>query len=165
MTLVNPQAMWSVCPAVTKGCPDPDSDADGVPDRVDNCPSEAGLRVNMGCLKPQLVEIHYDHLAISKKVYFGTAKSKILGRDHYPDAFTMWMAGGGVRPGITYGETDEFCYNLVDREQTGVHVHDLNATILHQLGIDHARLSFPFQGLDQRLTGVEPARVVRDILV
>lgn len=68
--------------AVTKGCPDPDSDADGVPDRVDNCPNEAGLRVNMGCLKPQLVEIHYDHLAISKKVYFGTAKSKIQKRSY-----------------------------------------------------------------------------------
>ncbi len=66
--------------AVTKGCPDPDTDEDGVPDRVDNCPNEAGLRVNMGCLKPQLVEIHYDRLGISKKVYFGTGKSRIQKR-------------------------------------------------------------------------------------
>jgi outer membrane protein OmpA-like peptidoglycan-associated protein len=68
--------------AVTKGCPDPDTDGDGVPDRVDNCPNEAGLRVNMGCLKPQLVEIHYDHLGISKKVYFGTGKSRIQKRSN-----------------------------------------------------------------------------------
>jgi outer membrane protein OmpA-like peptidoglycan-associated protein len=68
--------------AVTKGCPDPDTDEDGVPDRVDNCPNEAGLRVNMGCLRPQLVEIHYDHLGISKKVYFGTGKSRIQKRSY-----------------------------------------------------------------------------------
>jgi len=68
--------------AVTKGCPDPDTDEDGVPDRIDNCPNEAGLPVNMGCLKPQLVEIHYDHLGISKKVYFGTGKSKIQKRSY-----------------------------------------------------------------------------------
>jgi outer membrane protein OmpA-like peptidoglycan-associated protein len=68
--------------AVTRGCPDPDTDEDGVPDRVDNCPEEAGLRVNMGCLKPQLVEIHYDHLGISKKVYFGTGKSRIQKRSY-----------------------------------------------------------------------------------
>ena len=68
--------------AVTRGCPDPDTDGDGVPDRIDNCPNEAGLRVNMGCLKPQLVEIHYDHLGISKKVYFGTGKSRIQKRSH-----------------------------------------------------------------------------------
>ena len=68
--------------AVTRGCPDPDTDGDGVPDRVDNCPKEAGLLVNMGCLKPQLVEIHYDHLSIGKKVYFGTAKSRIQKRSY-----------------------------------------------------------------------------------
>ena len=68
--------------AVTRGCPDPDTDGDGVPDRVDNCPKEAGLLVNMGCLKPQLVEIHYDHLGISKKVYFGTGKSRIQKRSY-----------------------------------------------------------------------------------
>ena len=71
------------------------------------------------------------------------------------------MAGGGIRGGMTYGQTDDFSYNIV---QDPVHVNDFNATILHQLGIDHQRLSFPFQGLDQRLTGVEGAKVVKGIL-
>ena len=62
----------------------------------------------------------------------------------------------GVKPGVTYGKTDDFSYNIVENP---VHIRDLNATILHQLGIDHNRLSFPYQGLDQRLTGVEPSRV------
>lgn len=83
------------------------------------------------------------------------------GRDHHGRCFSMWMAGGGIRPGIEYGETDEFCYNVVSG---GVHIRDLNATILHQLGIDHQRLTYKYQGLQQRLTGVEPARVVKDIL-
>ena len=83
------------------------------------------------------------------------------GRDHHGRCFSMWMAGGGINPGIEYGETDEFCYNVVSG---GVHIRDLNATILHQLGIDHQRLTFKYQGLQQRLTGVEPARVVKEIL-
>ncbi len=83
------------------------------------------------------------------------------GRDHHPNAFTMWMAGGGVKPGMTYGETDEFGFNTTLND---VHVRDLHATILHLLGFDHHRLSVKFQGLDQRLTGVEPAHVVHDIL-
>jgi len=83
------------------------------------------------------------------------------GRDHHPRCFTTWMAGGGIQGGMSYGETDEFCYNVA---KDPVHVRDLHATILHQLGIDHNKLSFPFQGLDQKLTGVEPADVVRGIL-
>jgi hypothetical protein len=83
------------------------------------------------------------------------------GRDHHPRCFTVWLAGAGIRSGIVYGETDEFSYNIV---RDPVHIHDLNATILHQLGIDHRRLTYPYQGLDQRLTGVEPARVVKEIL-
>jgi hypothetical protein len=83
------------------------------------------------------------------------------GRDHHPRCFTAWMAGGGVRGGITYGETDDFSYNIVENP---VHVRDLNATILYLLGIDHERLTFPFLGLDQRLTGVEEAHVIKDIL-
>jgi hypothetical protein len=83
------------------------------------------------------------------------------GRDHHGRCFTMWLAGGGVRGGTTYGATDEFCYNVA---ADPVHVRDLHATILHCLGIDHERLVFPFRGLDTRLTGVEPARVVREIL-
>jgi hypothetical protein len=84
------------------------------------------------------------------------------GRDHHPRCFTAWMAGGGVRGGIEYGQTDDFSYNIVENP---VHVRDLNATILHQLGIDHDRLSFPFLGLDQKLTGVEETHVVKDILI
>ena len=83
------------------------------------------------------------------------------GRDHHPNAFTIWMAGGGMKPGTTLGESDDFGFN-VTRDQ--VHVRDFHATILHQLGFDHTRLNFKFQGLDQRLTGVEPARVVRELL-
>ena len=83
------------------------------------------------------------------------------GRDHHGRCFTVWMAGGGIKPGITHGATDDWSYNVVEG---GVHVNDLNATILHQLGIDHERFTYPYLGLDQRLTGVEEARVVREIL-
>ncbi len=77
--------------------------------------------------------------------------SKFLGRDHHPHAFTIWMAGGGVRGGITHGETDELGYFAAEKK---VHVHDLQATILHLMGIDHEKLTYRFMGLDQRLTGV-----------
>jgi len=77
--------------------------------------------------------------------------SKLLGRDHHPRAFTMWMAGGGVKPGITIGRTDDFGYNIVEDP---VHVHDLHATMLHLLGLDHERLTYRFQGRDFRLTDV-----------
>ena len=83
------------------------------------------------------------------------------GRDHHPRCFTTWMAGGGIKGGMSYGQTDDFCYNVV---QDPVHVRDLHATMFHQLGIDHNKLIFPYQGLDQRLTGVEKATVIRDIL-
>ena len=83
------------------------------------------------------------------------------GRDHHGRCFSMWLAGGGVRGGYVHGETDDYGYNIV---RDPLHIHDLNATILHQLGIDHNRLTFRYQGLDQRLTGVEPAHVVHDIL-
>lgn len=83
------------------------------------------------------------------------------GRDHHPKCYTKWMAGGGVQGGVVHGETDSFSYNIV---RDPVHIHDLNATILNQLGVDHRRLAVKFQGLDQRLTGVEEARVVREIL-
>jgi Protein of unknown function (DUF1501) len=74
------------------------------------------------------------------------------GRDHHPNAFTMWFAGGGVKQGVTLGASDEFGFNVVEDR---VHVHDLHATLLHLLGFDHTRLSVRFQGLDFRLTGVE----------
>jgi len=83
------------------------------------------------------------------------------GRDHHPRCFTTWMAGAGIRPGYEHGETDDFSYNIV---RDPVHINDLNATILHQLGIDHDRFTYPYQGLDQRLTGVEKPRVVTELL-
>ena len=83
------------------------------------------------------------------------------GRDHHPKCFTMWMAGGGVKPGITHGETDDYSYNVA---RDPVHVHDLNATILHSLGVDHTRLTFKFQGRHFRLTDVSGS-VVKEILV
>ena len=83
------------------------------------------------------------------------------GRDHHINAFSIWMAGGGIRGGTSYGATDELGYNSVDNV---VNVRDLHATMLHLFGVDHEQLSVQFQGLDLRLTGVEPARVVHDIL-
>lgn len=85
---------------------------------------------------------------------------KVHGRDHHPRCFTVWMAGGGVKPGMTYGETDDFCYNVV---KDPVHVHDWQATLLHLLGIDHTRLTFKFQGRYYRLTDVH-GNVVKDVL-
>ena len=89
-----------------------------------------------------------------------TAKSKILGRDHYPDCYTIFMAGGGVKRGYTYGETDELGFKVVS---DGVHVHDYQATVLHLLGIDHQRLTHRFQGRDYRLTDVH-GHVVGDLI-
>ena len=82
------------------------------------------------------------------------------GRDHHGRCFTMWLAGGGVKPGLTYGETDDYCYNIV---RDPVPIHDWNATILHLLGIDHTKLTFRFQGRDFRLTDVE-GNVVKGLL-
>ena len=81
----------------------------------------------------------------------GKLTNSEYGRDHHPRCFTVWLAGGGIKPGLTYGETDDFGYNVV---RDGVHVHDLNATILHCLGIDHTRLVYRYQGRDFRLTDV-----------
>ncbi|MDP6930010.1 MAG: DUF1501 domain-containing protein, partial [Planctomycetota bacterium] len=83
------------------------------------------------------------------------------GRDHHPRCFTSWLAGGGIKPGVVHGETDDFSYNIA---KDPVHISDLNATILHCLGIDNERLSTKHQGLDVRLTGVLPAKVVPEIL-
>jgi Protein of unknown function (DUF1501) len=84
-----------------------------------------------------------------------------MGRDHHPQAFSMWMAGGGIQGGVTLGATDDMGFNIVENE---VRVPDLQATILHCLGIDHEHLTFRSAGLDFKLTGVEPCRVVKDIL-
>ena len=83
------------------------------------------------------------------------------GRDHHPRCFTMWMAGGGSKPGLVHGETDEFCYNIV---KDPVHIHEFHATVLRLLGLDNERFTYRYQGLDQRLTGVEPAGVVNELI-
>jgi hypothetical protein len=83
------------------------------------------------------------------------------GRDHHPRCFTMWMAGGGSRPGTIYGETDDFSYNIA---KDPVHIHDFHATVLHLLGMKHERFTFKYQGLDQRLTGVEGADVIKALI-
>ena len=82
------------------------------------------------------------------------------GRDHHPNAFTMWLAGGGIKPGITYGESDELGFKVAKDK---VHVHDLHATILHLLGFDHTKLTYRFQGRDFRLTDVR-GKVVKGLL-
>jgi uncharacterized protein (DUF1501 family) len=83
------------------------------------------------------------------------------GRDHHPRCFTMWVAGGGFRPGTSYGATDEYSYNITENPLS---VHDLHATLLHQMGVDHERLTFKFQGRHYRLTDVH-GHVVHDLLV
>ena len=83
------------------------------------------------------------------------------GRDHHPRCFSGWLAGGGIKGGMHYGETDDFSYNVV---KDPVRVRDLHATMLHLLGVDHERLTFPFQGLDQKLTGVEESKVINGII-
>jgi len=91
----------------------------------------------------------------------GTLTETQYGRDHHPRNFCMWMAGGGIKGGVTIGETDEYSYNPV---KDPVHINEINATVMHCLGIDHERFTLRYQGLDQRLTGVEPMKVIRKIL-
>ena len=91
----------------------------------------------------------------------GGLSQENYGRDHHPRCFTTWMAGAGVRPGVTYGQTDDYSYNVV---KDPVHVRDFNATILHCLGIDHNKFTYEFQGLNQKLTSPVPAFVVQGIL-
>jgi hypothetical protein len=92
----------------------------------------------------------------------GKLTAKNYGRDHHPRCYSIWMAGGGIKGGVVHGETDDFSYNIV---RNPVHIRDLNATILHSMGIDHSRLTYRFQGLDQRLTGVDgEPRIVKEIL-
>lgn len=91
----------------------------------------------------------------------GGNKMTYIGRDHSPSAFTLWMAGGGTKPGFTYGETDEFGYRPATDP---VHLRDFHATMLRLMGIDHQKYSYFFQGLNQKLTGVKPARVIEDVI-
>ena len=90
----------------------------------------------------------------------GTLTDTNYGRDHHPRCFSIWMAGAGIKGGQVHGETDEMSFNIV---KDPVHVRDLHATLLHAMGLEHERASFKFQGLDQRLTGVEPAVVVKKL--
>ena len=90
----------------------------------------------------------------------GQLTKTTYGRDHHPRCFSIWMAGGGVKPGITYGETDEFGYNII---KDPVHVHDFQATLLHLMGVDHEKLTFKHQGRRYRLTDVH-GHVVKDII-
>jgi len=92
----------------------------------------------------------------------GALKPDNYGRDHHGRCFSVWMAGGGIKGGVQLGKTDDFGYNVVEEP---VHIRDLNATILHCLGIDHESLTYPYQGLEQKLTGVEPARVLGKLLI
>jgi hypothetical protein len=90
----------------------------------------------------------------------GKIEPNNYGRDHHGRCYSVWLAGGGIKPGITYGQTDDFCYNIVENP---VHIHDLNATVFHCLGINHERLTYRFQGRDFRLTDIH-GNVVKDIL-
>lgn len=143
-------------------------------DQHNNLPSEIGLQCRdvdqptaallkdlerRGLLEDTLVVCGGE---FGRTVYSqGTLTNDNYGRDHHPKNFCMWMAGAGVKGGTVYGETDDFSYNIV---KDPVNLTDLNATILERMGIDHRRFVFPFQGLDQRLTGVLPSRVVKEIL-
>jgi arylsulfatase A-like enzyme len=91
----------------------------------------------------------------------GGVSHENYGRDHHPRCFTMWMAGGGCKPGSVLGETDDFSYNII---KDPVHVHDFHATVLQLLGFDHLKFTYRYQGLDQRLSGVEPAKVIKELI-
>ena len=91
----------------------------------------------------------------------GGGEMRYVGRDHNPNAFTIWMAGGGARPGFSFGETDLLGYSAASDP---VHLRDLHATMMRMLGFDHRRLSFPYRGLNQKLTGVKEARVIQDVM-
>jgi uncharacterized protein (DUF1501 family) len=91
----------------------------------------------------------------------GSLQPDQFGRDHHPHGYTIWMAGGGIKPGIVHGATDEFGFYAVEKK---VHVHDLHATILHLFGLDHTKLTYRFQGRDYRLTDVH-GEIVKDLLV
>ncbi len=94
------------------------------------------------------------------RTVYAQGNPKSFGRDHHPRCFSIWMAGGGIKPGMSFGQTDDYCYNIVENP---VHVHDFHATILHCLGINHEQLLYRFQGRDYRLTDVH-GYVVKDIL-
>jgi uncharacterized protein (DUF1501 family) len=91
----------------------------------------------------------------------GGLSKENYGRDHHPRCFTMWMAGGGAKRGAIYGETDDFSYNII---KDPVHIRDFHRTVLHLLGFDGERFTFKYQGLDQRLVGVEPSKLIPELI-
>jgi uncharacterized protein (DUF1501 family) len=116
---------------------------------------------NRGMLEDTLVVWGGEFGRTSMRENRGGQVMTFVGRDHNPGAFTIWMAGGGVNPGMTYGQTDEMGYEIV---KDPVDIRDLHATMLYLLGFDHHKLNFSFQGLDQKVTGVKPARIVAEVL-
>jgi len=116
---------------------------------------------NRGMLEDTLVVWGGEFGRTSMRENRGGQVMKFVGRDHNPGAFTIWMAGGGVKPGMAFGQTDELGYEVV---KSPVEVRDLHATMLYLLGFDHRKLTYPFQGLEQKLTSVKPARVVAEVL-
>jgi hypothetical protein len=144
-----------------------DAHSDVVGNHTDNCGktdrASAALVLDLkqrGLLDSTLV-IWGGEFGRTPMVESNPSLGRKLGRDHHPQAFSVWLAGGGVRRGYTHGATDDFGFHITEGK---VHVSDLQATILHCLGLDHRRLTFPFRGLDFRLTGVEEHNVVKDIL-
>ena len=124
----------------------------------------ADSRLDHGLEESRTPRRDADHLGWrirADDLFAGRLTKDNYGRDHHPRCFTMSMAGGGSKPGAIYGETDDFSYNIV---KDPVHIHDFHATVLKLLGFDHERFTYKFQGLDQRLTGVEPVRVVQELL-
>jgi hypothetical protein len=91
----------------------------------------------------------------------GSEKPESCGRDHHKDAFAIWLAGGGIKGGVSYGATDDLGYHITENP---VQVRDLHATMLHLLGLDHRKVTYRYQGLDQRLTGVEESKVQQGML-
>src|SRR5499425_1197036 len=117
---------------------------------------------NRGLLEDTLIVWGGEFGRTSMRENRGGQVMKFVGRDHNPGAFTIWMAGGGVKPGLAFGQTDELGYEVV---KNPVEVRDLHATMLYLLGFDHRKLTYPFQGLEQKLTSVKPARVIPEVLL
>jgi len=120
---------------------------------------DTGLAALISDLKQR--DMLKDTLLVFGSEFGRTPMAQGNGRDHHLAGFSMWVAGGGIRPGMSYGATDDFGYHAVENR---VSVHDVHATLLHLMGIDHQRLSLKVQGLDAKLTGVEPCRVIKEIL-
>jgi hypothetical protein len=129
------------------------------PPRTRPAPPSSATSRNGGCSMTTLV-VWGGEFGRTPMVESNAALGRSLGRDHHPQAYTMWLAGGGIQPGLNYGATDELGFHVVDKP---VHVHDLQTTILHCLGLDHERLTFTYQGRQFRLTDVH-GHLVKDIL-